>query len=41
MIVEGDTISAMLLGDDLPDVGSEVWVSIRPGAVHVFGGTCL
>lgn len=34
--VEGHGLSAMLIGDQLPEPGSTVSLGIRPGAAHVF-----
>ncbi|PDT44312.1 spermidine/putrescine ABC transporter ATP-binding protein [Sinorhizobium fredii] len=34
--VEGHALSAMLIGDQLPEPGSTVSLGIRPGAAHVF-----
>ncbi|MCA1495019.1 ABC transporter ATP-binding protein [Ensifer sp. NBAIM29] len=34
--VEGNTLSAMLIGDQFPEPGSTVSLGIRPGAAHTF-----
>ncbi|AJD43802.1 ABC transporter ATP-binding protein [Rhizobium sp. SEMIA 4085] len=34
--VEGHALSAMLIGDPLPDPGSTVPLAVRPGAAHIF-----